>query len=197
LLQHPTPYSLRVRLFVSPVGSALYNVIHNVDPTGYGEGQALLVALDSITTNASGHIGFSFQTPNTIGANQRLTAGAKVLIGGFIINGSQSKSILVRALGPTLAQAPFNLSGVLGDPTLALYQGATQLAANDNWAETQQSEINATGKAPPNAAESAILQPLAPNAYTAILSGKNATTGIGLVGGLRSDARQQFYSRQH
>ena len=181
-----------------------------IDPTGYGEGQTFLVAIDP-TTNASGHIGFGFQTPNTIGPNQRLTAtatdpdgntsefsgaigqlanistrlnvqtGAKVLIGGFIINGSESKSILVRALGPTLAQPPFNLSGVLSDPTVALFQGATQLAANDNWADTQQSAINATGKAPPNAAESAILRTLAPEAYTAILSGKNATTGVGLV----------------
>lgn len=182
-----------------------------IDPSGYGEGQTFLVALDPVTTNANGHIGFSFQTPTTIGPNQRLTAtatdpngntsefsgaigqllnistrlnvqtGAKVLIGGFIINGLQSKLILVRALGSTLGQPPFNLSGVLGDPTLALYQGGTQLAANDNWADTQQSEINATGKAPPNASESAILQTLAPNAYTAILSGKNATTGVGLV----------------
>ena len=181
-----------------------------IDPTGYGEGQTFLVALNP-TTNANGHIGFSFQTPTTIGPNQRLTAtatdpngntsefsgaigqllnistrlnvqtGAKVLIGGFIIDGLESKSILVRALGPTLGQPPFNLSGVLGDPTLALYQGGTQLAANDNWADTQESEINATGKAPPNVAESAILQPLAPSAYTAILSGKNATTGVGLV----------------
>src|SRR5262249_38690140 len=107
--------------------------------------------------------------------------GAKVLIGGFIINGSESKQILVRALGPTLGQPPFNLSGVLTDPTVALYQGATQLDANDNWADMHQSEISATGKAPPNAAESAILQTLNRGAYTAILSGKNATTGIGLV----------------
>jgi hypothetical protein len=180
-----------------------------IDPTGYGEGQVFL-GFKNVTTDPSGNIAFNAPFPQ-IGAGQRVTAtatdpagntsefsaaigqllnistrlnvqtGAKVLIGGFIINGSQSKSILVRALGPTLAQPPFNLSGVLADPTLALYQGATQLAANDNWADTQQSEISATGKAPPNAAESAILQPLAPNAYTAILSGKNATTGIGLV----------------
>ena len=182
-----------------------------IDPSSYGEGQTFLVALLGKMTDANGHIGFSFQTPNTIGPNQRLTAtatdpngntsefsaaigqllnistrlnvqtGAKVLIGGFIIDGLESKSILVRALGPTLGQPPFNLSGVLGDPTLALFQGGTQLAPNDNWADTQQSEINATGKAPPNAAESAILQSLAPGAYTAILSGKNATAGVGLV----------------
>jgi hypothetical protein len=180
-----------------------------IDPTGYGEGQVFL-GFKNVTTDASGNIAFNAAF-SQIGAGQRVTAtatdpagntsefsaaigqllnistrlnvqtGAKVLIGGFIINGSQSKSILVRALGPTLAQPPFSLSGVLGDPTLALYQGATQLATNDNWADTQQSEINATGKAPPNAAESAILQPLAPDAYTAILSGKNATTGVGLV----------------
>ena len=163
-----------------------------IDPNGYGEGQTFLVALTGIMTNASGHVGFSFQTPKTIGSDQRLTATAtdpngntsefsgaigqllnistrmNVLTGQssywrLYYDGLESKSILVRALGPTLGQPPFNLSGVLGDPTLALFQGGTQLAPNDNWADTQQSEINATGKAPPNAAESAIfnLWPLA------------------------------------
>ena len=103
-----------------------------IDPSSYGEGQTFLVALLGKMTDANGHIGFSFQTPNTIGPNQRLTAtatdpngntsefsaaigqllnistrlnvqtGAKVLIGGFIIDGLESKSMLVRALGPTL-----------------------------------------------------------------------------------------------
>jgi hypothetical protein len=180
-----------------------------IDPTGYGEGQTF-IGFKNTTTNPAGNTSFNASFAQ-ISANQRVTAtatdpngntsefsaaigqllnistrlnvqtGAKVLIGGFIIDGAESKSILVRALGPTLAQPPFNLSGVLGDPTLSLFQGATQLAFNDNWADTQQSDINATGKAPPNAAESAILQTLAPNAYTAILSGKNATTGVGLV----------------
>ena len=180
-----------------------------IDPSSYGEGQIFL-GFKNVTTSASGNANFTAMVPQ-IAAGQRVTAtatdpngntsefsgaigqllnistrlnvqtGAKVLIGGFIINGSQSKSILVRGLGPTLAQPPFNLSGTLADPTLALYQGGTQLAANDNWADTQQSEINATGKAPPNAAESAILRTLVPEAYTAILSGKNATTGVGLV----------------
>ena len=167
-----------------------------IDPSSYGEGQ-VFIGFKNVTTNGSGNITFNASVPQ-IGADQRVTStatdpngntsefsgaigqllnistrlnvqtGAKVLIGGFIIDGLESKSILVRALGPTLGQPPFNLSGVLGDPTLALYQGGNQLAPNDNWADTQQSEINATGKAPPNAAESAILQPLAPGAYTAI-----------------------------
>ncbi len=52
---------------------------------------------------------------------------------------------------------------------------------NDNWKDTQQAQIQATGRAPPNDFESAILQVLPPGNYTAILSGKNGTTGIGLV----------------
>jgi len=181
----------------------------SIDPSGYGEGENF-IGFTNVTTTGSGNISFNTALPQ-IGAGRRVTAtatdpngntselsgangqllnistrlnvqtGAKVLIGGFIINGSESKSILVRALGPTLAQPPFNLSGVLTDPTLALSQGGAQLDANDNWADTHQSDINATGKAPPNAAESAILRTLVPDAYTAILSGKNATTGVGLV----------------
>jgi len=103
-----------------------------------------------------------------------------VTIGGFIITGTDSKQVVVRGLGPTLTQ--FNVSGVLTDPFVSLFDGTGNvLYNNDNWKDTQQAAIQATGLAPPNDLESAILRTLQPGNYTAVLSGKNSTTGIGLL----------------
>jgi uncharacterized repeat protein (TIGR03803 family) len=111
----------------------------------------------------------------------RLPAGTgdNVLIGGFIITGTQPKKVIVRGIGPSL---PF--AGALADPTLALHDGSGQvLASNDNWKDTQQAAIEATGIPPTNNLESAIVATLPANnsAYTAILAGKNGGTGIGVV----------------
>ena len=104
-------------------------------------------------------------------------------IGGFIASGGNgSAQILVRGLGPTLAQPPFNVTGVLADPFLSLRDvNGTVLWNNNDWKDSQQAQIQATGMAPPNNLESAILRTVAPGNYTAILSGRNSTTGIGLV----------------
>ena len=102
------------------------------------------------------------------------------MIGGFIITGTDSKQVVIRGLGPTLTQ--FGVSGVLADPFLTLFDGnGNVLYNNDNWKDTQQAAIQATGLAPPNDLESAILRALPPGNYTAVLSGKNGTTGVGLV----------------
>jgi hypothetical protein len=108
--------------------------------------------------------------------------GPGVTIAGFIVSGTGSKSVVVRGLGSTLAQPPFNVQGVLADPTLQLFDsGGHPLWFNDNWKDTQEAQIQATGLAAPNDLESGILQILQPGNYTAILSGKNGTTGVGLV----------------
>jgi hypothetical protein len=105
--------------------------------------------------------------------------GTNVMIAGFIV-GDQTTQVIVRALGPTLTQ--FGVSGALADPTLDLRNSQGDLIlANDNWKDTQQADITATGKAPPNDAESAILATLTPGNYTAIVRGLNNTTGVGLV----------------
>jgi hypothetical protein len=115
-----------------------------------------------------------------ISTRLKVLTGNNVLIGGFIINGIADKEVLVRGLGPTLSQ--FGITGVLADPTLALNNGSGALvASNDNWKNTQAAAIMATGKAPPNDLESAILKTLPPGNYTAVLSGKNNVTGIGLM----------------
>ena len=106
-----------------------------------------------------------------------------MLIAGFIAGGGNpSTQVVVRGLGPTLGQPPFNVPGVLADPFLSLRDGNGNLLWNNNdWKDSQQAEIQATGLAPPNDLESAILRIVAPGNYTAILSGRNGTTGIGLV----------------
>jgi phospholipase/lecithinase/hemolysin len=106
--------------------------------------------------------------------------GENVLIAGFIITGTDSKTVVVRAIGPSLSN-----SGVpepLADPMLTIYDANNAVvAANDNWRDTQQSQIEASGLAPQNDLESAILVTLAPGTYTAIVNGKNGGTGNALV----------------
>lgn len=101
------------------------------------------------------------------------------MIGGFIIEGSTPKTVLVRARGPTLAG--FGVPGVLANPFLQLFSGQTVVASNDNWQDTQAAEIMATGLAPSSTLESAILMTLGPGVYTAIVSGIGGKTGIALV----------------
>lgn len=119
------------------------------------------------------------QTVNLSTRMQVLTAD-KVGIGGFIITGTAPKRVLVRALGPSLAQ--FGLSTLLADPTITL-NGPAGFApiVNDSWQSSQQGEITASGLAPGDALEPAIVVTLAPGSYTAVLSGANGGTGAGIL----------------
>jgi uncharacterized protein GlcG (DUF336 family) len=112
----------------------------------------------------------------------RVSAGTgdNRLIGGFIISGSAPKKVIVRAMGPSLGQ--FGVNSALADPTLELHDhtGAI-IAANDNWADSQQADIEATGIAPTDELESAIIRTLAPGAYTALVDGKDGSVGTALV----------------
>jgi hypothetical protein len=108
--------------------------------------------------------------------------GDNVLIDGFIITGPDPKTVVLRALGPSLTR--FGVSGVLPDPVLSLYNShGTLIATNDNW----QTDIGATfmaqnGLAPGDPADAAMLQTnLAPGAYTIVVRGKNGAQGISLA----------------
>src|SRR5947209_2779968 len=108
--------------------------------------------------------------------------GDNVMIGGFIIGGAGgSEQVIGRAIGPSLLTR-FQIQGALADPTLTLFDiNGMQDGTNDNWKDTQQSAIEATGLQPTDDLESAILMPLPAGKYTAIVRGKNNTTGVGLV----------------
>ncbi len=129
-------------------------------------------------------------TANLVSISTRMKVGTgdDVLIGGFVIKGTQPKKLLLRGIGPTLAQ--YGVNGTLADPILELRDVTGALvAANDNWqAGGQVSEITAAGKAPPNAAEAALIATLNPGSYTAIIRGANDSTGVALVEGYELDA---------
>ena len=99
----------------------------------------------------------------------------------MIATGTAGKRVIIRAIGPSLTG--FGVPGALANPTLDLFQGSTLLFSNDDWHNsTQQAEIAASGLAPSNNAESAIIWTLTPGQnYTAVVRGKNGTTGIGVV----------------
>ena len=110
-----------------------------------------------------------------------VSGGDNVLIGGFMVTGTQPKRMVLRALGPTLSG--FGLSGVLTDPVLSIYDSSgSRLETNDNWqSDMNHSVVEANGLAPANPLESAIVRTFLPGAYTVIVTGKDATSGIGLV----------------
>jgi hypothetical protein len=111
--------------------------------------------------------------------------GDDVMIGGFIINGTSPQTVVVRARGPSLA--PFGIPNALADPVLTLVRQADQvvIATNDDWQSqaipADGGAIQSSGFAPTDAKEAAIRITLPPGAYTAIVTGKNGTTGVGIV----------------
>jgi hypothetical protein len=112
-----------------------------------------------------------------ISTRGRVDVGDNAMIGGVIVAGQTSQRVIVRAIGPS---SP--VIGVLPDPTLELHDGNGSLIfSNDNWRTSQEAEIIATGLAPANDLESAIVATLPPSNYTAVVRGVNNTTGIALV----------------
>jgi len=106
--------------------------------------------------------------------------GSGVLIGGFVISGSNAKTVLIRAIGPSLRF--FNVANSLADPVLELFDANQSLIqADDNWRDAQEADIIATNLPPTDDRESAILVTLQPAAYTAVVGGTNNTTGVALV----------------
>jgi hypothetical protein len=115
--------------------------------------------------------------------------GDNVMIGGFIVQGTAPKRVIVRAIGPELTQ--YGVPTVLNDPTLELHDGTGALiASNDNWRTTiiggiitsdQVRDILRSGHAPRDGRESAIIAELPAGNYTAIVRGVNDITGVALV----------------
>ena len=147
----------------------------------YHEAQCT-VAFNAIPIHLENTI-FPAVGPETINLSTRGTVsrGDNVLINGFIISGNGPKTVILRALGPSLGA--FGVSGTLSDPGLSLYDSSGRLiATNDNWQTDPGSAFMAqNGFAPDNPAESATLQTLMPGTYTAVVRGRNGSEGISLA----------------
>jgi hypothetical protein len=139
-------------------------------------------------------IGYDLAPPGppslgNISTRSFVQTGEHVMIGGFIVQGTGPKRVIIRAIGPELAQ--YGIANPLANPTLELHnQAGALIAANDNWQTTiiggiitgnQVGDIQNSGHAPADASESAIIANLQPGNYTAIVRGVGNTTGVGLV----------------
>jgi hypothetical protein len=158
---------------------------------------AILVSLapgayTAIVTGSGGTTGvgivevFELDAPATaplvnISTRAQVLAGNDALIGGFIIQGTQPQTVVVRARGPSLAQA--GVANPIANPAMQLIRSSDQsvVAANDDWAAAANAaQVQASGFAPPNAQEAAIYVTLAPGAYSAVVTG-NGGTGNGII----------------
>jgi hypothetical protein len=147
-------------------GSAYTAVVRGVD-NGTGVGLVEVYDLDRAVDSKLANI-------STRGFVQR---GDDVMIGGLIVLGEQPQKVIVRAIGPSLP-----IDEKLEDPLVELFNSnGVSIGANDNWRDTQQAEIEATTIPPSNDLESAIVTTLSPGAYTAVVRGVNATTGVAVV----------------
>ncbi len=135
-----------------------------------GVGEVEVYDLDSTTST---HL-VNISTRALVGPDDN-----SALIGGFIVDGQSSRQILIRAIGPSLAGA--GVTGALANPTLDFYRGSQLILSNDDWKSTDEAAIAATGIPPTNDKEAALLINLDPGSYTAVVRGKNNTTGVALV----------------
>lgn len=171
---HLDPFNSRESAILATLNPGTYTVVVRSFDNGDGNltGTAVVELYDLHTTG--GRAG-------NISTRGQVQGGDQLLIGGFIVGGSQSKTVVVRALGPSLAAAGINQP--LGDPTVELHNasGAT-IASNDDWGTGPNApQIQSENLAPTNPSESALQATLNPGSYTAIVRGANGTTGVGLV----------------
>ncbi|HMD60065.1 MAG TPA: hypothetical protein VKG78_01460, partial [Opitutaceae bacterium] len=125
-------------------------------------------------------------TPRLVNISTRVQVGTggNILIAGFVIGGATSRTVLIRASGPALAQ--FGVAGTLPDPELQLYSGPTVIESNNGWGGNPQiastaASVGAFPWANPMSADSALLVTLPPGAYTAQVSGASGDTGVALI----------------
>src|SRR5437588_2135230 len=155
---------------VRTLAPGAYTVVLRGQNSGSGIG---LVEVFDLQENAQSKLG-NISTRGFVGA------GDHVMIGGTIVTGPDSARIVFRAIGPSLATA--TIATPLCNPQLGLFDAnGTGIAANDDWKSSQQNAIAATGLAPTNDLESAIIADLAPGNYTAIVSGVGGATGVALI----------------
>jgi hypothetical protein len=187
----PTSFVFTGHCLLQP-GESIWDVNQGFHTIGRGFGTGIGVADFGNTVGLAFELppGVSFTSQSgllnsgsrmlNISTRADVLSGDSVAIGGFIVTGTVPKKVIIRGIGPSLSA--LGLSGAMADPTLELHDGnGALIRSNDNWKETQQGEIEATGLPPTNDLESAIFQTLAPGAYTAIVSGSGGLTGVALV----------------
>jgi len=174
----------------APTAASESAIIANLQPGNY---TAILRGVNNTTGVALVEVydlnPAASSTLGNISTRSLVQTGENVMIGGFIVEGSGPKRVIIRAIGPELTQ--YGITNALANPRLELHNrtGAV-IASNDNWQTTilggiittnQVSDIQNSGHAPTAASESAIIANLQPGNYTAILRGVNNTTGVALV----------------
>lgn len=174
--------------FADPVSrdAAIYNATvaagnNSIKVTGVaGAMGAVLAELYDATPATS----FTAATPRLINVSVLKHLGTGVTV-GFVVGGNTMRSVLIRAIGPSLGAPPFSVPGVVADPQLAVFSGAAQIAANDNWGGTGAltaafGQLGAFSL-PPGSRDAALLADLPPGAYTVRVSGIGGTTGMALI----------------
>jgi hypothetical protein len=165
-------------------------IVANLSPGNY---TAIVRGVNNTTGTALAEVydlnPFSGSFLGNISTRSFVQTGENVMIGGFIVQGTESTSVIIRAIGPELSQ--HGIPNFLADPTLELHnETGTLIASNNNWQHTilggiitgdQVHDIQNSGYAPSDARESAIIATLPPGNYTAIVRGVNNTTGVALV----------------
>ena len=128
------------------------------------------------TAATGGGTANKFQNISTRGL---VRSGNNSLIGGVIIGGNSNRRVVLRGIGPSLAEK--DVPNSLPNPAIEVFQGSTKIGENDNWKSSQQADISASGLAPSRDEEAAVLLDLAPGAYTVVLRGVDTTEGVALV----------------
>lgn len=161
---------------VAPSPTATATATATAIPTATASGTPTATATATATPTSSQVLARNIST------RAKIETGDNVMIAGFIISGTTPKKVVLRGLGPSLQD--MNVVGFLADPVLELRgSNGALILGNDNWQDdgAQAAQIQAAGLAPTRSQESAILFTLVPGTYTAIVRGRNNTTGVGLV----------------
>jgi hypothetical protein len=175
---------------LAPTAASESAIIADLQPGNYtaivrGPNNSTGVALVEVYDFSAG----ASSSLGNISTRSFVQTGEHVMIGGFIVQGSATKKVIIRAIGPELTQ--FGINDVLANPTLEIHNRTGALiASNDNWQTTilggiiqtnQVSDIQNSGHAPADGRESAIIANLPPGNYTAIVRGVSNTTGVASV----------------
>lgn len=150
-----------------------------VSASGNGTGTVIAELYDSTPIAA-----LSATTPRLVNVSVLKHLGSSLTV-GFVIDGTASKTVLIRAVGPTIGAPPFNVGGAVADPQMTLFSGQTVLNSNDNWGGTPAltaafGQVGAFAL-PAASRDAALLATLQPGGYTVRVNGVGNTTGVAIV----------------